>query len=133
MTMRPYTYYDKTHWKDKYIQRYNSEHKFNNSDIFRNTQEREPTQLVFCGDKYYLEFVETYGFYPNINDYITFCFNRIMNNKFKLRTMPNIIFDDIIEHYQLVINQLNISPDKFTSIAKSSRDRAKRVTMEFAS
>ena len=127
-TMRPYTYINKTHWKDLYITKYNSDHKFDDTTIFNNTQDRAPSHLVFCGDKYYLEFVETFGFYPNINDYITFSFNRIMNNKFKLKSLPLTQYDNIVGRYNIVIQDIN--PVDFNSIAKSSRDREKRIIME---
>jgi hypothetical protein len=127
-TMRPYTYINNTHWKDVYITKYNPDHKFDDTSIFNNTQDRAPSHLVFCGDKYYLEFVETFGFYPNINDYITFSFNRIMNNKFKLKSLPLTQYDNIVGRYNIVIQDIN--PVDFNSIAKSSRDREKRIIME---
>lgn len=128
-TMRPYTYQTiNTHWKDAYIQKYNKNQKYNNIDIFDNTQERRPTKLVFSGDKYYLDFIETYNFYPNIYDYITFCFNKLCNNQYKFKTIPNITFDDILSRYSHIID--NITPESFTYIAKCSQNRDERIRME---
>ena len=103
--------------------------------IFSNSQERRPSKLVFSGDKYYTDFVETYGFYPNIYDYITFCYNRITNGQYKYKSMPNINLNNGIECYEVAINcaksqDITFSPSNFTSLTKRSQDRSKRIEIE---
>ena len=128
-TMRPYTYTnDSQHWKDSYINKWNIDGKFKDNIIFDNTNDRRPSKLVFSGDKYYTEFVETHGYYPNINDYIVFCFNKVINNQYKLKSLPDITLDSVITRYQKVTN--NLDPKVFMTLVKKSQNRENRIMIE---
>ena len=45
-TMRPWTYVGNTHWKDDFLNMYNSTNKMKKTDVFSDTPERRPLGQV---------------------------------------------------------------------------------------
>ncbi len=127
-TMRPWTYVGNTHWKDSFINTFNSTNKMKKSDIFSDTPERRPLGQVFSGVKYYAEFVIRFGIYPNVDDLILYCYNTVKNSQYKHYALPLMEFmNNIINMYEFT---KEISVVDFVNLYERSRNSDNRLYME---
>ena len=130
-TMRPWTYVGNTHWKDDFLNMYNSTNKMKKTDVFSDTPERRPLGQVFSGVKYYTEFVTRFGIYPNIDDLIIYCYNIVKNSQYAHYALPCMEFmNNIINMYEFT---KDISVVEFVNLYEKSRNRDVRLYMETTS
>jgi hypothetical protein len=131
-TMRPWSFVNdnQKYWKDAYIEHYNQAKLFKDEEIFDNSEERRPSKHVLSINKYYSDFVESFGFYPNSFDLMTYAFNRLMNGQYEIRSLASLDFEKVIAQYSAVIVAMNTSPEDFVKRIKNSRDRKERIKIE---
>ena len=130
-TMRPWSYIDNIHWKDCFINIYNSTNKMKKTDIFSDTPERRPLGQVFTGTKYFAEFVTRFGIYPNVDDLILYSYNTVKNSQYAHYTLPCMEFmNNVINMYDFT---KDVSIVDFVNLYEKSRNRDDRIHMETTS
>ena len=123
-TMRPWSYVGNTHWKDSFVENYNTK----KLDVFSDTPERRPLGQVFSGTKYYAEFVSKFGIYPNIDDLILYCYNTVKNSQYAHYALPCLEFmNNIIDIYKFT---RDVPVVDFVNLYENSRNRDDRLYIE---